>query len=951
MNAVRVATFASLLRSYRKAAGLTQEELAAAAGLSARAVSDLERGLRVSPHKDTMRLLAEALRLTDAERMDLAAAARSGRRSTQQLAATQSGSQAPAMAPVGRQREIEQIERLLSGQGPPVLLLSGEPGIGKTCLLREAMRRATDAGWRVIEGGCQRHSGHEPYEPFVSAISRFLAACAAADRRRHLQGCAWLIRLLPELAEAVVVTAPARQLPPHQERRLIFAAVARLLANLAGPAGALLVLDDLQWASPDAVDLLATLARMMDGSLRVLGAYRSTEARLPDPLIITLTDLTHEELATQMEVGPLDHAEAAQLLDIIAEDTIPIELAEQALRRSGGVPFFLISCVRALRAGAQGGPDRARVAPWDVAQSVRQRVAAMSQTAQQLLEMAAVFGHVVSFEALVAMLAWSDDDALAALDELSQARLLVTDGAADTYQFAHDLIREVVEDGLSPARRKIWHRRVAEALERMPGGSSPALLADHFERGGAREKAIQYLELTADAAFHVGAFADVRSALRRATALAPESEQLRLYELLGDRMLGARGDDAEQAYQSAVDLWRTWSPRNQVTGARLLRKLMILYFRWPAGLTTKPSDDIQERLTSEALRLAEEAGDEDELRRARVATFFWRARCEDVGEQEAREAEAETLEIADYFQAREDWSGFHEALDAHTVMAMAIGAHEDALAASQRRLDAPALSLIDRCDALNMVATCSFSLGLYDRCIATMREAIAQLQTDIPLDWLSQGLNCAAQSAWFSGRWTELHSLAQSLVEASPPLVIDCHWMELLLMLAREDQAAAAHAASLVEQASSGRPQHIRNCERALLAAYHHDDPDALDLDAAEYLDTCDYAYWALAFLSEHGVQAPEPFLAFARVRRRGIELHLRITAIAQALAIGDDVRLAQAVEDAEAHGLIPHAARMRFVLAQRTGDRGQLARARPALEQLGDLQFLRRLDALAAIL
>lgn len=340
MNAVRAATFASLLRQYRKAAGLTQEELAAAAGLSGRAVSDLERGLRVSPHKDTVLLLAEALRLTDVERVDLATAARSGRQSTQPPASTRSASPPSTMAPVGRQREIEQIERLLSGQGAPVLLLSGEPGIGKTCLLREAMRRAADGGWRVIEGGCQRHSGQEPYEPFVSAISRFLATCATVDRRRHLQGCAWLIRLLPELAEAAVVIAPAGQLPPHQERRLIFAAVERFLANLAGPSGTLLVLDDLQWASPDAVDLLATLARSTDGRLRLLGAYRSTEARLPDPLTITLIDLMREDVATRMEVGPLAHVHAGELLDAMAQGTVPNDLVEQVLLRSGGVPFF-----------------------------------------------------------------------------------------------------------------------------------------------------------------------------------------------------------------------------------------------------------------------------------------------------------------------------------------------------------------------------------------------------------------------------------------------------------------------------------------------------------------------------------------------------------------------------------------------------------------------------------
>jgi predicted ATPase len=76
-----------------------------------------------------------------------------------------------------------------------------------------------------------------------------------------LQGCAWLVRLLPELAVGPIEPLPAWTLPPEQERRLMYAAVERFLANVAGPGGALLVLDDLQWAGPDALELLASVVR------------------------------------------------------------------------------------------------------------------------------------------------------------------------------------------------------------------------------------------------------------------------------------------------------------------------------------------------------------------------------------------------------------------------------------------------------------------------------------------------------------------------------------------------------------------------------------------------------------------------------------------------------------------------------------------------------------------
>src|SRR5262249_45436364 len=126
-----------------------------------------------------------------------------------------------------------------------------------------------------------------PLRPLVGALTRFLANRSLAQQRVDLQGCAWLVRLLPELAGTAVVPAPSWQLPPGQERRLLFGAVVRFLANVAGPAGTLLILDDLQWAGDDALDLLAALVRAPSwapsgsvGSLlplRVVGAYRDTE--------------------------------------------------------------------------------------------------------------------------------------------------------------------------------------------------------------------------------------------------------------------------------------------------------------------------------------------------------------------------------------------------------------------------------------------------------------------------------------------------------------------------------------------------------------------------------------------------------------------------------------------------------------------------------------------------
>jgi hypothetical protein len=129
---------------------------------------------------------------------------------------------------------VQVLARHLARQGAPVLFLAGEPGIGKTRLLQEAAQRAGSQGWRVLAGGCQRRGGHEPYAPLLGAVQRYLRARPLGHLRVDLQGCAWLVRLLPELAQGPIEPLPAWTLAPEQERRLMVAAIVRFLAM--GPA-------------------------------------------------------------------------------------------------------------------------------------------------------------------------------------------------------------------------------------------------------------------------------------------------------------------------------------------------------------------------------------------------------------------------------------------------------------------------------------------------------------------------------------------------------------------------------------------------------------------------------------------------------------------------------------------------------------------------------------------
>lgn len=558
---VETPNFAQLLKQYRAQAGLTQEALAEQARLSVRAISDLERGVKHTPRHDTIRLLAAALRLSTRERTMFEAAARRGHDAIAPVQQAWSSSDAGIRLPplIGRERERAMLERHLARDGPPVLLLAGEPGIGKSRLLDEAIRRARDLGWTVLMGGCQQRGGEEPYAPLLDALKRHIQGQSPVRLRSELRGCAWLVRLLPELADGPIDPLPAWTLSATQEQRLMTEAVGHFLANVAGPAGTLLALDDLQWAGADALNLLTTVLHSTSAvPLRVVGAYRSTEAQAP--LSATLADLAHAGLAERHVLSPFTAQEAEQLLDsLLTQSTVrQPALRESALQRAGGVPFYLVSYAQGLRQGTLEG------VPWSLVQSIQQQVAVLPEPAQEMLRTAAIAGRRVTRALLAAMSLGHEEELLSALEAACRAGLLTEDGSS-AYQFAHDVIREVVESDLSAARRALLHRRVAEALEGAAEGAGAALpvelLAYHYARSDAVDKALLYLEQAGDRAraqySHVAAEVYYRELIARLDESGMPLDAARLREKLGVLLRAiARYAEALQLLEQAAEEYR-----------------------------------------------------------------------------------------------------------------------------------------------------------------------------------------------------------------------------------------------------------------------------------------------------------------------------------------------------------------------------------------------------------
>ncbi len=294
-------------------------------------------------------------------------------------------------------------------------------------------------------------------------------------------------------------------------------------------------------------------------------AYRDNEVQPGDPLAGTLADLAHAGLVTHLTLAPLAGQDAGRLFDRLVADVQPA-LRERLLRRAEGLPFFIVSCAQALRAGTMANDERQRddAIPWDVAQSVRQRVAALPEEAHELLDLAAVAGRRAPRALLLALSGRPERETLAALELACRARLL--EEGAEAYHFAHDVVREVFEGDMGTGRRAALHRRVAETVEQrwesLAMREEPLeLLAYHYARGGAEDTAAEYLERAGDRARGQAARTAAEEYYREAAGYLERTERTadaaRVQEKLGTLLATvARFQEALAALEAAAALYR-----------------------------------------------------------------------------------------------------------------------------------------------------------------------------------------------------------------------------------------------------------------------------------------------------------------------------------------------------------------------------------------------------------
>ena len=350
------------------------------------------------------------------------------------------------------------------------LLINGEAGIGKTALLAALAGSSAEGGARVLRGFCWQGEGAPPYWPWSQVLR------ASGLSAGELGAAAWLTQ--PAVSAAELRTAAEAA----HAQFLVFEAVSASLARLAADRPLVVVLDDLHWADAPSLRLLGFLSRSLAGdAVALLGAYRDAEA----------AGELHELAASaqQLALPGLDSAQVGELARSLAGTQVPEEVCTRLWQRSGGNPFFVRELTRLLL--AQGSALDQTAVPVGVAETLRRRLARLSTDCMSLLGWAAVAGRDIDPGLLVFAGAVADENlARALLDEARDAG--VVSDAVSGPQFAHDLYREVVAQGLSAAARAEINLAIGSALRSLPGPA--ARIAAHLAAAGeqARPEALEY---------------------------------------------------------------------------------------------------------------------------------------------------------------------------------------------------------------------------------------------------------------------------------------------------------------------------------------------------------------------------------------------------------------------------------------------------------------------------
>jgi DNA-binding SARP family transcriptional activator/predicted ATPase len=748
---------------------------------------------------------------------------------------------------VGRERErrrlAELLEEVAGRRRARALLVTGEPGLGKSRLLEELRRAAQARGGTVLEGRAFEAEAGRPFGPWIDALQQLPAAVISSALRSDLGA------LLPENA--------GEDGAPRSRDRL-FGAVVQLLAERSQSAPpVVLTLDDVHCLDGASAELLHFVARMSrHRPLFVVLTARAGDLFDNEAMQRTLRSLREMGLLEEFALGPLGREETRELVHSVAGNLD----TESVFAESGGNPFFALEVARWLRESREPGPrdapttppngmgepatdttpapDRESRLPGSLTELIRHRVERLPPEAGDVLRWAAVLGRGFDVDRLGELMALDLDRLLGALHLLERHELLRARDEAGAYEFSHEIVRRAIYSELSQPRRRLMHRRIAQRLGEVEAAETVAAdLAHHAALAGENA-------LAARACVRAGglflrqfangeAWATARRGRRHAEEVPEPERTSLLLMLLQVELQARRPTDVDAAARELETLSERALEQGDAEHARLGLH-MLAYLRWEEG---NLGDAQRQMMRAEKVS---RAGDE----RAQIVAMAEAARCLVLLERDLPHAQALALEAG----ARSARAG---------VRPSAIADAEGLLRQHQGRLDE--------------------ATELFEQARLQARQegdAMGEFQALEHLVVLRQ-----RQSSWVEARrlGAELERLGSKLREGS-----EAPFARSLLALSRRAMGEPGAKADLEAAA-----QELRLADAKLRLAYVLTQAARMDLESGDPRQSRTYAAEAQA--------------AAAALGRPTATLQAGVTLARARLELGEEVDLRRLLEDLRA--------------------------------------------------
>jgi class 3 adenylate cyclase/tetratricopeptide (TPR) repeat protein len=686
---------------------------------------------------------------------------------------------------VGREEELAEAtalwQRAAASEGQ-VLLVSGEPGVGKTRFVRELLGQAEASGATVLMGECYAEGG-APYAPIAQMIRQALNEASSGLSDFVM---ADLLTLAPGLRVRYPHIPSNPPLDAQTELERVYDSVVELCMRLTARAPLVLFVDDAHWADPGTLFLLRHLARRGRATLHranlrflLVLTYREVELDAARALHDVLLDLNRERLAARIKLARLSKPQTRDLLGVMFAEEITPEFLDGIYRETEGNPFFVEEVCKALvESGklyfADGRWRRPpNMAEMEIPQSVRvaiqARVGKLPELVQDVLRLAAILGRDFDFETLLRAGDQDEEALIEALEDAARAQLVeeVKGKAGEAYAFVHVLIPTTLRESMSGRRRRRLHKRVAQAIETLHPEDYEAL-AHHFAAADESDKAIEYSRRAAQRAERMYAYDAVLQHLRTALDLleAGEKPELRceLLEQLADiHSFLHSGAQAIPLYQEAIDLWDkagdgdTW----RAILLRLHRKIVEASVRMNRWADIQRFEPDTRASVETGLKLAE--GQPPQAETVRLLTALSREAWVNRAPQDWDSAERyaqQAVKMAEGLDAPVELSN---ALNALTHVYGARGLFRERVQAQLRRLalsqDPHFGDMQERINILSAVGSALDDVGEYAQAMPHLLEAERLAGQVQDLDQLLSVLRAQSRCLYQMDRWDEVSAI------------------------------------------------------------------------------------------------------------------------------------------------------------------------------------------------